>query len=258
LLVNFQVNNYFYIIVPRNYDPKLHPLEVPREYVRALNATKLERVFAKPFICALDGHKDGISCMTKNPKSLSSIISGSYDGEIKIWGLQTRECVKTIQAHDGYTRGITFTPDGNHFISIGDDKTIKTWKSSMSDYDNDEPVNTILSSTVLTGISHHRHQPIFATSGEVCYLWEETRSEPLKILKWGVDTLNDVKFNHVETSLLAACASDRSIILYDQREKKPLRKVVMTMRPNRLCWNPMEAFIFSVANEDFRFLIKLY
>ncbi|EPQ19315.1 Heat shock cognate 71 kDa protein [Myotis brandtii] len=29
--------------VPRNYDPTLHPFEVPREYVRALNATKLER-----------------------------------------------------------------------------------------------------------------------------------------------------------------------------------------------------------------------
>ena len=57
-----------------NVDPKLHPLEAPREYKRAVNAgkcpssvpcltpakaviiaVKLERMFAKPFIGALDG-----------------------------------------------------------------------------------------------------------------------------------------------------------------------------------------------------------
>ena len=42
--------------VPRNHEPTLHHFEVPQEYVRALNATKLERVFAKPFLASLDGH----------------------------------------------------------------------------------------------------------------------------------------------------------------------------------------------------------
>ena len=36
--------------LPRNYDPELHPFDVNREYVRAANAVKLERVFAKPFL----------------------------------------------------------------------------------------------------------------------------------------------------------------------------------------------------------------
>lgn len=70
------------IAVPRNYDPALHPFEVPREYVRALNATKLERVFAKPFLNSLDGHRDGINCMAKHPKSLSTVLSGACDGEV--------------------------------------------------------------------------------------------------------------------------------------------------------------------------------
>ncbi|KAL0628749.1 hypothetical protein AAY473_002073 [Plecturocebus cupreus] len=42
--------------IPRNYDPTLHPFAVPREYVRDLNAVKLDRVFAKPFLASLDGH----------------------------------------------------------------------------------------------------------------------------------------------------------------------------------------------------------
>lgn len=68
--------------VPRNYDPVLHPFEVPREYTRALNATKLERVFAKPFLSSLDGHRDGVNCMAKHPKSLSTVLSGACDGEV--------------------------------------------------------------------------------------------------------------------------------------------------------------------------------
>ena len=68
--------------VPRNYDPILHQFEVPREYTRAMNATKLERVFAKPFLASLDGHRDGVNCMAKHPKSLSTVLSGACDGEV--------------------------------------------------------------------------------------------------------------------------------------------------------------------------------
>lgn len=73
-----------FFIVPRNYDPALHPFEVPREYTRALNATKLERIFAKPFVASLDGHRDGVNCMAKHPHSLSTILSGACDGEVSI------------------------------------------------------------------------------------------------------------------------------------------------------------------------------
>ncbi|KAK0091426.1 hypothetical protein PV326_003254, partial [Microctonus aethiopoides] len=203
---------------PRNYDPVLHPFEAAREYTRALNAVKLDRVFAKPFIGCLEGHKDGVSSVCKHPERLSIFLSGAFD----------------------------------------DDKTIKTWKINEStnyddnnEDDKDEPINTIISRNVITGITHHRNKPQFATCGEVCQLWEETRNEPIKTFKWGVDSLHDVKFNPVQTNLLAACASDRSIILYDTRDTGPLRKVVMKLRTNRMAWNPMEAYTFTCANEDY-------
>lgn len=230
----------------------MHPFEPVREYVRALNATKLERVFAKPFIGSLDGHRDGISCFTNHPHSLSQLCSGAYDGEIRVWDLPTQKCVRNFVAHEGFVRGISYAPNGEHFITVGDDKTIKIWNSELPEFgEEEEPISTVLSKSVITGISHHRTERVFATCGDVCNLWEETRNEPLRIFKWGVDSLQSVAFNQVETSLLAACASDRSIILYDRREKKPIRKVVMTMRSNRLAWNPMEAYGFTVASEDF-------
>ena len=70
--------------VPRNLDPALHPFEAPREYTQALNAAKLERVFAKPFVGSLEGHTDGVNCLERNPRTLVNIASGSCNGEVGI------------------------------------------------------------------------------------------------------------------------------------------------------------------------------
>ena len=66
--------------VQRNLDPTAHPFQQGREYVRALNAVKLDRMFAKPFIGAMGGHIDGVYCMAKHPNQLNTVISGSGDG----------------------------------------------------------------------------------------------------------------------------------------------------------------------------------
>lgn len=129
--------------VPRNFDPSLHPFQAAREYTKALNAVKLEKVFAKPFIGNLEGHKDAISCICKHPSQLSTILSGAYDGEVRTWSLSLGTCTRTLFAHDGMVRGIAYVPDGKHFITVGDDKTIKTW-DAVSAGEDEEPVNTIV------------------------------------------------------------------------------------------------------------------
>ena len=72
-----------------------------------------------------------------------------------------------------------------------------------------------------------------------------------RTFQWGVDSVHLVKFNQVETNLLAAAASDNSIMLYDTRDVGPVRKVIMTLRSNALAWNPMEAMVFTTASEDY-------
>jgi len=56
-----------------------------REYTRALNSTKLERVFAKPLVNALSGHRDGVYAMAKNPKHLACFLSGAADGGLSFF-----------------------------------------------------------------------------------------------------------------------------------------------------------------------------
>ena len=59
--------------VHRNLDPALRPLHRAKEYKRALNAVKLDKTFAKPFLGALEGHNDGITSLAKSPTHLSVV-----------------------------------------------------------------------------------------------------------------------------------------------------------------------------------------
>eukprot|EP00095_Tigriopus_kingsejongensis_P006685 snap_masked-scaffold25_size650667-processed-gene-1.1 protein:Tk06685 transcript:snap_masked-scaffold25_size650667-processed-gene-1.1-mRNA-1 annotation:"wd repeat and sof domain-containing protein 1" len=104
---------------------------------------------------------------------------------------------------------------------------------------------------MLTGISHQRNKPMFATCGEATSLWNSEMQTIVQEYQWGVDSIHDIQFNPTETHILGACASDRSILLYDVRERNPMRKVVMDLKSNAMAWNPMEPFVFAVANEDY-------
>jgi DDB1- and CUL4-associated factor 13 len=68
--------------VARNLDPLMHPFAKARERVRALNAAKIERMFAKPFLASLEGHVDGVNVVVRKMHSLAVIASASADGGI--------------------------------------------------------------------------------------------------------------------------------------------------------------------------------
>ncbi|GAA5828720.1 hypothetical protein JCM11251_005850 [Rhodosporidiobolus azoricus] len=97
--------------VSRNLDPTLHPFARSREYTRAVTAAKLERMFAKPFVASLEGHGDGIYCMTKDESGgLGRVASGAGDGEVRVWDLGAQRSIWSVQgAHRGMVKGVAFS-----------------------------------------------------------------------------------------------------------------------------------------------------
>ncbi|TPX52136.1 hypothetical protein SeMB42_g01634 [Synchytrium endobioticum] len=230
----------------RNLNPALHPFERAREYTRALNATKLERLFAKPFVAALSGHVDGVYCMAKHQRLLDVLITGSADGQVRRWSLAGQEATWNVaNAHKAFVRGVCTHPSTDVFYSAGDDKAVKIW-----DVNSTTPKNVFLSKYAFTGIDHSRSNNTFATSAAQVEVWDVERSQPTFSFSWGAETVTSLKFNQTETNILASCGTDRTIVLYDLRTSSPLSRVIMEMRSNAIAWNPMEAFHFTVANED--------
>ncbi|KFY40515.1 hypothetical protein V495_05388 [Pseudogymnoascus sp. VKM F-4514 (FW-929)] len=237
---------------PRNLDPALHPFERAREYTRALNATKLERMFAAPFIGQLGkGHVDGVYTMAKDPNSLQRFASGSGDGIVKVWDLTSRDEIWNVGAHENIVKSMSWTRD-QKLLTCASDRSIKLFDPYHTP-SGSAPLATWLGTNAFTGISHHRSKNAFAASSGVISIYDLERfTAPPEVLKWptSTDTITTVQFNQVETSILASCATDRSIVLYDLRTSMPLAKTVLNFASNAIAWNPMEAFNFAVANED--------
>ncbi|TVY59668.1 Protein sof1, partial [Lachnellula suecica] len=238
--------------MPRNLDPALHPFAKAREYTRAINATKMEKMFAAPFVAQMGkGHVDGVYTMAKDPNSLQRLASGSGDGVVKVWDLTSREEIWATSAHENIVKSMTWTRD-KKLLTCASDRTVKLF-DPYNTASGVAPQATWLGANAFTGLSHHRSKNNFAASGSVISIYDlERTSAPSETLKWptATDTITCVSFNQVETSVLASAATDRSIVLYDLRTSMPLAKTILKFASNKISWNPMEAMNFAVANED--------
>lgn len=199
--------------ISRNLDPALHPFAQAREYTRALNATKLERMFAKPFVGAMGGHTDGVYVLETDPERGNIVASGAGDGEICLWHLPTQSRLQALpRAHNSIIQSLcisplTFSPSASglgtkRLLSCGTDRTVKLWDANPDsglmeardedeeqdedgtvgwlkerEADRTEPLLTWHSKTAFNSLSHHATSPLFASSSNVIQLWDLSRGQ---------------------------------------------------------------------------------
>ncbi|KAF8234954.1 WD40 repeat-like protein [Tricholoma matsutake] len=234
----------------RNLDPLMHPFSRARERIRALNAAKIDRIFAKPFVASLDGHIDAVEVLARQHGSLTTVASGSWDGGIVLHNLRTRDkCLKLPQAHKGKVSGLCFA-DSDRLLSCGVDRNVKLWATGSGA--SDKPLNVFPGKSAFNSIDHHWSDPLFATASNLVQIWDETKSAPVSNLTFptSTETITNVRFNLSESSVLASIGSDRTFTLYDIRTGKAERRVVMQMRSNSLAWSPTFPTTILLASED--------
>ncbi|KAG8847761.1 rRNA-processing protein sof1 [Serendipita sp. 411] len=183
----------------RNLDPLLHPLSRARERKRALNASKMERMFSKPFVASFEGHEDSVCSLERIRGRLGCIASAGFDGKIIIHSLSRRVTIQTIYgAHRGKISGLAMA-QGDRILSAGHDTSIKLWALSLPNTDDgDDAENTISDNTrqdlmavdepperepskpivvypgktPFNSIHHHRYEPLFATASNGVHRWK--------------------------------------------------------------------------------------
>ncbi|KAM5379972.1 hypothetical protein ACJA88_005400 [Fusarium oxysporum] len=208
---------------PRNLDSALHPFERAREYQRALNAVKLERMHAQPFVGQLGrGHVDGVYSIAKDPNSLEHFASGSGDGVVKVWDLADRDEIWHATAHENIVKGLEWTRD-QKLLTCAADRTIKLFDPYNTPSEA-APISSWLGNGAFTSLSHHRSKNSFAAASSVINIYDlERHTAAPEILKWPTSTVlkfasNRLSWSPMEAFNLAAASEDHNIYLFDMRK----------------------------------------
>ena len=237
--------------------------------MRALNAAKIDRMFAKPFLASLDGHLDSVEVICRSRTLLAHILTGGADCCINFWDLPGKRSVVSVKkAHEGFVRGLAMSNDSRVVYSVGSDKKQRAWRfcpdefvinteeENVSDEDISEGGNLLKSihwSSGFSSVDYHWSKPyeIATCCAHTVDLWVMFASNSrIQSFEWGETSLLICKFNPSETNLLAATMSDNSVGLFDTSASSGIQKIFLKNKSNAICWNPRDPFIFALANHD--------
>ena len=166
---------------------------------------------AKNFVClkTLRGHQYGVYSL----KSLTSnrLSSGSYN-EIKIWNIESGECLKTLSDNISYIRGLVYLPNGN-IVSCSEDATIKVW---------DLAKGVCIKS--LKGHSSHITCLLLLKNGHLATgsynnaieIWNMESDECVKTLQGHSSLVS--RLEQFESGELVSCSGDETIKIWDITE----------------------------------------
>ncbi|KAJ2913615.1 hypothetical protein MD484_g6798, partial [Candolleomyces efflorescens] len=92
-----------------------------REYVEDVNC-----------LFELRGHSHHVSTVAISLDG-KRIVSGSWDGTIRIWDMEKGEQVgSSLRGHDSFIRSVAISPNGELIVSSSDDRTVRVWDAKTA------------------------------------------------------------------------------------------------------------------------------
>ncbi len=74
----------------------------------------------------LEGHSSFVNSVSMTPDGRRA-VSASQDHTLRVWDLETGECLRVLEGHDWYVRSVDVTPDGRRAVSASQDCTVRLW-----------------------------------------------------------------------------------------------------------------------------------
>jgi WD40 repeat protein len=72
----------------------------------------------------LNGHAVAVSTLQWLPQSDTIMISGAIDGEVRLWDVESFQCLRSIQQHQDSLLSLAVSPSGEFLASGSTDKTL--------------------------------------------------------------------------------------------------------------------------------------
>jgi WD40 repeat protein len=147
-----------------------------------------------------DNFVSALAYLARPPVRL--LISGSYDRTLVWWDADLGEVIRTVEAHEGWVRGLEHFPGGNRLASVGDDMVVRLWET-----DSGKPAG------VLTG--HALRTP----QGHTTALYAVAISPDGRYVAAG-DRIGEVRIWEADSAKVAQAFQAPILYTYDPRQRK--------------------------------------
>jgi len=92
--------------------------------------------------------QEGLFCSVNFSPDGKTLVSGSGDGTIELWNVETGKEIRTLKGHDSPVSILNFSPDGKTLVSGSGNGTIKLWnvetgKEIRTRQGHDSPVGSV-------------------------------------------------------------------------------------------------------------------
>lgn len=71
-------------------------------------------------------HQDGVTSIAFS-KDSSHVLTGSFDGTLRVHGLKSGKMLKEFRGHTSYVNSVTYSVDGSQVVSASSDGTVRVW-----------------------------------------------------------------------------------------------------------------------------------
>ena len=167
----------------------------------------------------LKGHTDRVRSVEFNSVAFNhddtKIVSGSYDRTIRVWNVDTDECILTLKGHTEYVRSVVFNYDGTKIVSGSDDNTIRVWN-----VDTCECILTLKGHTDFVnsvGFNHDGTKIVSGSIDKTIRVWNVDTGECILTLEGHKGYVDSVVFNHDGTKIVSA-SHDNTIRVWEMVE----------------------------------------
>ncbi|MEZ5943227.1 MAG: protein kinase [Planctomycetaceae bacterium] len=88
--------------------------------------------FAGQELGKLQGHESPITALVFGPDN-QRLVSGSWDGTIKVWDVTSGKAIRSLKGHDGWVTCLAVSLNGRLIVSGSTDKTLKVWDGNTGE-----------------------------------------------------------------------------------------------------------------------------